>query len=132
MGTSVIIGPKTTIAHGAIIHGPCTIGRECFLALGVFLYKVVLEDHVWMGMGAVAKKVTVPAFTRVPAGTVIRERPELMALRLITDKEREYMEGVWAANSRLRKDYQELWKKADSIRSTAEEKARKKNESQAG
>jgi carbonic anhydrase/acetyltransferase-like protein (isoleucine patch superfamily) len=132
MGTSVIIGPKTTIAHGAIIHGPCTIGRECFLALGVFLYKVVLEDHVWMGMGAVAKKVTVPAFTRVPAGTVIRERPELMALRLITDKEREYMEGVWAANSRLRKDYQELWKRADSIRSTAEEKARKKNESQAG
>jgi hypothetical protein len=37
------------------------------------------------------------------------------------------MEGVWAANSRLRKDYQEMWKKADSIRSTAEEKARKKN-----
>ena len=49
MGTSVIIGPKTTIAHGVIIHGPCTIGRECFLALGASLYKVTLEDHVWMG-----------------------------------------------------------------------------------
>ena len=126
-GASVIIGPKTTVAHGVIIHGPCTIGRECFLALGASLYKVTLEDHIWLGMGAVAKKVTVPAFTRVPAGSVIRERPELMALRLITDTEREYMEGVWAANSRLRKDYQEMWKKAESIRSTAEEKARKKN-----
>ena len=78
-------------------------------------------------MRAVAKKVTVPAFTRVPAGAVIRERPELMALQLITEKEREYMEGVWVANSRLRKDYLELRKKVESMRSTAEEKSRKKN-----
>ncbi len=126
-GTSVIIGPKTTVAHGVIIHGPCTIGRECFLALGASLYKVTMEDHIWIGMGAVAKRVTVPAFTRVPAGSVIREHSDLQTLRLITEKEREYMEGVWAANSRLRKDYQEMWKKAESIRSTAEEKARKKN-----
>jgi carbonic anhydrase/acetyltransferase-like protein (isoleucine patch superfamily) len=126
-GSSVIIGPKTTIAHGVIIHGPCTIGRECFLALGASLYKVTLEDHVWVGIRAVAKQVTVPAFTRLPAGGVIRERTELLALRLITEKEREYMEGVWAANSRLRKDYLQLRKKVESIRSTAEEKARKKS-----
>lgn len=126
-GASVIIGAKTSVAHGVIIHGPCTIGRECFLALGASLYKATLEDNVWMGMGAVAKLVTVPAFTKVPAGGVIRERPELLGLRLITEKEREYMEEVWAANSRLRRDYLELRNKVESIRSSAEERAREKN-----
>lgn len=126
-GASVIIGAKTSVAHGVIIHGPCTIGRECFLALGASLYKTTLEDNVWMGMGAVAKLVTVPAFTKVPAGGVIRERPELLGLRLITEKEREYMEEVWAANSRLRMDYLELRNKVESIRSSAEERAREKN-----
>jgi len=125
-GASVIIGPKTSVAHGVTIHGPCTIGRECFLALRSCLYKATLDDHVWMGMGAIAKMVTLPSFTRVPAGSVIRERPEVLALRLVTEEEREYMEMVWAANSRLRMDYQELLKKAEAIRLSAEEKGGRK------
>jgi len=121
-GASVVIGSKTSVAHGAIIHGPCTIGQECFIAIRASLYKITLEDHVWIGIGAIAKLVTLQSFTRVPAGAVIRDRPEVLALRLITDKERKYMEEVWAANSRLRMDYLELRNKAESIRSTAEEK----------
>jgi len=122
-GASVIIGAKTSVAHGAIIHGPCTIGQECFIAVRASLYKITLEDHVWIGIGAIAKLVTLHSFTRVPAGAVIRDRPEVMALRLVTDKEREYMEEVWAANSRLRMDYLELRDKAESIRSTAQKKS---------
>ena len=122
-GASVIIGAKTSVAHGAIIHGPCTIGQECFIAVRASLYKVTLEDHVWIGMGAIAKLVTLQSFTRVPAGAVIRDRPEVLALRLVTDKEREYMEEVWAANSSLRMDYLELRDKAESIRSTAKKKS---------
>jgi carbonic anhydrase/acetyltransferase-like protein (isoleucine patch superfamily) len=129
-GASVIIGPKTSVAHGATIHGPCTIGRECFLALRSSLYKATLEDHVWLGMGAIAKLVTLPSFTRVPGGSVIRERPDVLGLRLVTETEREYMEMVWAANSRLRMDYLELMRKAEAIRSSAEEKAGKKGSSQ--
>jgi carbonic anhydrase len=121
-GASVIIGPKTSVAHGAIIHGPCTIGEECFIAIRACLYKITLEDHVWIGIGAVAKLVTLQSYTRVPAGAVIRDRPEVLALRLVTDKERQYMEEVWAANSRLRMDYLELRDKVESIRSTAKKK----------
>ena len=122
-GASVVVGARSSVAHGAIIHGPCTIGRECFIALRSALYKTTLEDHVWVGMGAVCKLVKFPSFTRVPAGSVIREMPDVLALRLVTEEEREYMEKVWAANSRLRMDYLELRKKAESIRSSAEKKA---------
>jgi len=121
-GGSVVIGAKSTVAHGAVIHGPVTIGQECFIAIRASLYKVTLEDHVWLGIGAIAKLVVLHSFTRVPAGAVIRDRPEVLALRLITDKERKYMEEVWAANSRLRRDYLELRNKVESIRSAAEKK----------
>jgi carbonic anhydrase/acetyltransferase-like protein (isoleucine patch superfamily) len=121
-GASVIVGSKTTIAHGAIIHGPCTIGQECFIAIRASLYKVTLEDYVWLGIGAIAQQVTLHSFTKVPSGATIRDRPEVLGLRLITDKERKYMEEVWAANSRLRTDYLELRDKVDSIKSTAKKK----------
>ena len=122
-GTSVVIGPKTSVAHGAVIHGPCTIGRECFIALRASLYKATLENNVWIGIGSIAKLVTLNSFIKVPAGAVVRDRPEVLALRLVTDKERKYMEEVWAANSRLRADYQELRDKAESIRSNSKKKA---------
>ncbi len=125
-GASVVIGARTSVAHGVIIHGPCTIGQECFLSLRSALYKATLEDHVWVGMGAIAKMVTLPSFIRVPAGSVIRERPDVLGLRLVTETERDYMEMVWAANSRLRMDYLELRKKAEAIRMSAEGRARKK------
>ena len=122
-GASVIIGPKTSIAHGAVVHGPCTIGEECFIAVRASLYKVTMENHVWVGIGAVAKLVTLQSFTRIPAGAVIRDRFEVLSLRLISDKEREYMEEVWAANSRLRMDYLKLRDKVESIRSTSKKKS---------
>jgi len=121
-GASVIVGERTSIAHGSIIHGPCTIGKECFIAVRATLYKVTLEDHVWIGIGSIAKLVTLQSYTRVPAGAVIRDRPEVMALRLVSDKERKYMEDVWAANTRLRSDYLELRGKLESIRSSARKK----------
>ena len=121
-GASVIIGAKTSVAHGAIVHGPCTIGQECFIAVRATLYKVTMEDHVWVGIGAIAKLVTLQSFIRIPAGTVIRDRPEVLALRLVSDKERKYMEEVWAANTRLRADYMELRNKLESIKSSAKKK----------
>ena len=122
-GASVIIGPKTSIAHGAIVHGPCTIGEECFIAVRASLYKVTMENHVWVGIGAVAKLVTLQSFTRIPAGAVIRDRFEVPSLRLVSDKERKYMEEVWAANTRLRMDYLKLRDKVESIRSTSKKKS---------
>ena len=122
-GASVIIGPKTSIAHGVVVHGPCTIGQECFIAVRATLYKVTLEDNVWIGIGSIAKLVTLQSFTRVPAGAVIRDRPEVLALRLVSDKERKYMEDVWAANTRLRSDYLELRDKLESIRASVKNRA---------
>jgi carbonic anhydrase/acetyltransferase-like protein (isoleucine patch superfamily) len=124
-GTSVTIGTRTSIAHGVVIHGPCTVGQACFLAIRAILYGATIEDHVWLGIGALVMRTTLPSFTKVPAGKVIRSLPDAMELRLVTDEEKEYMQRVLTANSRLRADYLELRSKAESIKSSVEGKAAK-------
>ncbi|MBW2116882.1 MAG: hexapeptide transferase [Deltaproteobacteria bacterium] len=124
-GTAVTIGPRTSIAHAVVIHGPCTVGEACFLAIRSILYSATLEDNVWLGMGALVMKTALSSFTKVPAGKVIRGLPDVMELRLVTDEEKEYMQKVLTANSRLRVDYLELRSKAKSIKSSVEGKAGK-------
>ena len=125
-GTSVTIGSRTSIAHGVVIHGPCSIGKACFLAIRSILSRATIEDNVWLGMGALVTRTNLPSFTKVPAGKVIRGLPDAMELRLVTDEEKEYMQGVLTANSNLRLDYLELRSKAESIKTSVEEKAEKK------
>ena len=125
-GASLTIGPRTSIAHGVAIHGPCTVGQECFLAIRSILYSATLEDHVWLGMGSLVMRTALPSFTKVPVGKVIRGLPDVMELRLVTDEEKEYMHGVLTANSNLRLDYLELRRQAESIKSSVERKTEKK------
>ena len=32
--TSVLIGANTSLAHACIVHGPCKIGKGCFVGFG--------------------------------------------------------------------------------------------------
>ena len=126
-GTSVTIGPGTCIAHGVVVYGPSTIGEGCFLAIRSVLYSATLEDHVWMGIGAMVARTTVASFTMVPMGKVVGGRSDTLELRLVTEKEKEYMQEIMTANSDLRLDYFALRSKAESIiKSSIDRKAVKK------
>lgn len=107
-GTSVTIGPRTSMAHGVAVHGPCIIGEGCFLAMRSTIYSATLANHVWVGMGSVVMRAELDDYTYVPAGSVIRARPDAWGLRLISAKERKYMQEVLDATARLRADYQKL------------------------
>lgn len=104
-GKEVIVGPRTSIAHGVAIHGPCKIGEDCFVAMRSTLYSASLEKSVWIGMNATIMRVTLDAFSYVPAGSVIRSKHDAWDLRLISEKEKAYMESVLLTTNRLREDY---------------------------
>jgi carbonic anhydrase/acetyltransferase-like protein (isoleucine patch superfamily) len=118
-GKSVTIGPRTTVAHGVSIHGPCTIGANCFLSMRAMVYSATIEDSVWIGMGSIIMQATLQSHVKVPEGAVIRGRLDLMGLRHVSHKEQAYMDKMLRANSRLRKDYLELRSKAQSLRDEA-------------
>lgn len=84
-GWPTLIGDDVTIGHGAIIHA-CTIGNAVLIGMGAtVLDGAVVEDHGFVGAGAV-----------VPPGKVVR-RGELWLgnpakpVRMLSDKEIEQL-----------------------------------------
>jgi len=119
-GKPVIIGRRTSVAHGVAIHGPCTIGADCFISMRAMLYSATIEDSVWVGMGAIIMRATLQSHVKVPEGAVIRGRLDLMGLRHVSHAEQTYMDEMHRASSRLRKDYLELREQAQSLRDKAQ------------
>jgi carbonic anhydrase/acetyltransferase-like protein (isoleucine patch superfamily) len=109
-GTSVTIGPKANIAHGVIIHGPCVIGDGCFVALRAAIYNSTLEEGVWIGIGSIIMRTTIPSHTMIPAGSLIRSNTDILQFRLTNVKEEEYKGNVFDASAKLRDGYKGLYK----------------------
>ena len=54
-GTQMTVGQRTSLAHGCIIHGPCTLGQECFVGFRAVIYNAALEDGAFISTGAVVQ-----------------------------------------------------------------------------
>jgi len=104
-GAMVMIGARTTVAHGVAIHGPCVIGQECFLAMRSTIYSATLESNVWVGMAALVMCTKIESHIYIPAGSIIRSAADTLDLRLVSSKENAYMQAVCDATCRLREDY---------------------------
>ena len=103
------------IGHGATIYGPCTIGRNSFLAIRSLVYRATLGENVWLGIGAMVDRAALASFTKVPVGRIIQKDVDAFDLSLVTEKDKEYMVNVRKANAQLRQEYLELRKKAESL-----------------
>lgn len=108
-GTVVRIGPRANIAHGVIIHGPCEIRQDCFVALRAAIYSSTLEEGVWVGIGSIIMRTTVPSHTMIPAGAVLRSNDDLRAFRITNVKEEDYKKDVFGASAVLRESYKKLY-----------------------
>ena len=79
--TEVIIGQRTSLAHGCIIHGPCRLGEGCFVGFRAVVYNAVLGDGVFVGASAVVQAVELASKTLVPpAASLLSEEVSLQYL----------------------------------------------------
>ena len=113
-GTEVRIGPRANIAHGVIIHGPCEIQKDCFVALRAAIYQSTLEEGVWVGIGSIIMRTTVPSHTIIPAGAVVRSNADIRAFRITNVKEEDYKKDVFGASTTLQESYKKLYGSAKS------------------
>ena len=54
-GTEVTIDTCSSLAHGCVIHGPCTIGVGCFIGFRAVIYKASLAESVFVSASAVVQ-----------------------------------------------------------------------------
>ena len=50
-GTEVTIGQRTSLAHGAIVHGPCRIDEDSFIGFGAVVF--IIANSIFIFISAV-------------------------------------------------------------------------------
>ena len=103
-GAEVAIGQRTSLAHGAIVHGPCNLGEGCFVGFGAVVFKANVSSGVFIAARAVVEEVDVPANTFVPSFTFISQ-DRVGRLRRTNPREREFMKEVVETNLKLAQGY---------------------------
>ena len=85
-GTQVTVGQRTSLAHGCIVHGPCTIGQGCFIGFRAVIYKAALGDGAFISAGAVVQGVDLVANAFVPAAAAVLAGEDVVRLVRIDRK----------------------------------------------
>ena len=71
LGSSIILGRRTSVAHGAIIHGPATIKDQCFLGFNSVVHASNLGKGCFVGHGAIVIGVNLAEGRFVPHGSLV-------------------------------------------------------------
>ncbi|MEA3224449.1 MAG: DapH/DapD/GlmU-related protein [Planctomycetota bacterium] len=105
-GAKVTVGRRSSLGHGCIVHGPCTLGEGCFVGFGAKVFDATIGDGVFVGMGAVVQGVELAPESLVPPAVSVFCRKHMIKLVSTTSpKDRKFMEKVVAANVVLAEGY---------------------------
>jgi carbon dioxide concentrating mechanism protein CcmM len=71
-GYAVWVGDRTSLAHGAMIHGPAWIGNDTFVGMESTIFDAKIGSNVAIGVSStITGGVTIPDGKFVPPGSVI-------------------------------------------------------------
>ncbi len=103
--SSILIDKNTSLAHGCIIHGPCKIGKGCFIGFGSVIFKALIKDNVFIKSLAVIEGVRIPNKKFIPNGAIIVSPRAVESLQSISREEIVFANKVAEVNLRLAKGY---------------------------
>ncbi len=98
---AIYVGSNVSIAHGALVHGPCYIGDDTFVGFKAVVHDAVVGAHCFIGIGAVVVGVEVPEGRLVPHGRIVDTADAVDALPLVSDVHKEFGEDVVEVNRGL-------------------------------
>ena len=107
-GASVTIGQRTSIAHRAIVHGPCTVGNGVFIGFNSVLFNCVVDDGCIVRHNAVVDGCHLPPHFYVPSTERIGATTDLASLPKVTADASEFSEDVARTNNELVLGYQSI------------------------
>ena len=103
--TTVEIGEETSLAHGCIVHGPCKLGRDCFIGFGSVVFDAELGENVIIKHLTVVEKVNIPPGKTINSSQVINDIRDLEGLKAADNELKVFAKNVIMANLELVKGY---------------------------
>lgn len=87
---AVHIGSHSSITHGAIIHGPCRIGKKVCVSFDSIVYNATVGNKCFIDMKAVVRNVTIPRDRYVAANQVVEDQETADNLPRITQEHLDF------------------------------------------
>ena len=107
-GAGVTIGERTSIAHRAIVHGPCSVGDGAFIGFNSVLFDCVVGEGCVVSHNAVVDGCDLPPGLHVPSTQFIGPHTNVAAIDRVTADASEFSEDVVRTNNCLVKGYKRL------------------------
>ncbi len=104
-GSSIELGRRISIAHGAIIHGPMKIGDESFVGFNSVVHSSTLGKKCFIGHGAVVVGVMLADGKFVPHGTLVDSQEKADSLGSVPENLKHFNEEVVKVNIEFARGY---------------------------
>lgn len=104
-GWAVYVGRNVSMAHDALVHGPCYVGDNTFIGFKAVVHDSVVGSNCFVGIGAVVVGVEVPDGKFVPHGTIVASAEDVAALPDVTHAQAEFNADVVEVNRGLAAAY---------------------------
>lgn len=103
---SIFIGNEATIAHGALVHGPCFIGSNVFVGFKSIVYNAIVEEGAFISYNAVVTNgVRIASNRFVAPGAHIDTQEKADALSLVPKDNEEFAIEVQRVNQEFPASY---------------------------
>jgi sulfate permease, SulP family len=104
---AVYVGSNVSMAHDALVHGPCFIGDDTFIGFKAVVHDAIVGARCFVGINAVVVGVEVPEGRHVPPGAIIDTQAKANALAMAGPEQRHFNEDVVEVNRGLAMAYRE-------------------------
>ncbi len=104
-GSSIELGKRISIAHGAVVHGPMKIGDDSFVGFNAVVHASTLGMKCFVAHGAVVIGVKLADGKFVPPATLVDSQDKADGLGPIPDNLKHFNEEVVNVNKEFAEGY---------------------------
>lgn len=79
-GSPVRISRGASLAHGAVVHGPCEVGENSFIGFKSVVFKASLGRSVIIEHQALVEGVSIPEGMHIPSMTAVQTKEDVLKL----------------------------------------------------
>ncbi|MDD4975177.1 MAG: SulP family inorganic anion transporter [Bacteriovorax sp.] len=118
---AVYVGKNVSMAHQALIHGPCFVGDNTFIGFKAVVHDSVVGPNCYIGIGAIVVGVEIPEGKHVPNGMVIDSLDKVDKLPNASKHHHNFNEDVVEVNKGLALAYNDLFDENEDNRTVGED-----------